>query len=48
MIWDIVLTVIAMALVALGGWPLIRLLKARQTSNRSYGGENESGKGWTG
>jgi hypothetical protein len=45
---DTILTVIAMALVALGAWALIRLLKARQASDRSYGGESESGKGWTG
>lgn len=46
MILELSLTAACALLVMVGAWSLFRLLKERQASDRSYGGENDTGKGW--
>jgi hypothetical protein len=44
MIWDVLWTIVCIVLVIFAGSALIYLLKERQDSDRSYGGENDTAK----
>jgi hypothetical protein len=48
MFWDVAGTVVCVLLVLAGAGSLTYLLKQRQASDRSYGGENDTGRGRTG
>ena len=43
MIWDLLWPIVAVILLALVGWALVYVLKERQSSDRSYGGERDNG-----
>jgi hypothetical protein len=48
MTWDMILTVLCVALIAFGGWSLIRLLKERQAADRRYSNSDYSLPGTNG
>jgi hypothetical protein len=45
MTWDFFWTILGIALLVLGGWVLVYLLKDRQASDRGYDGSDSGGGG---